>query len=125
MDYGLNKFGEGTGVYAKQADAPSAPSETQIVNAIIKAVRKAYPDSIVVKIHGGGFQKAGIPDLYIATGGINLWVEVKRPGGDTTALQKRFLESLRLNGIPCGTAESPERVLEMIEQTLHLYDDHY
>lgn len=111
MAYGLWETGEGTGKYSKDT---SQPSETAIVNATVKAIKVYHKDAVVVKIHGGGYQKAGIPDLYIAVDGISLWVEMKRNGSDTTATQKRFLEKLIVNDIPCGTAESPQRVLDMI-----------
>jgi len=115
METGLWKFGDGTGKYSGK---PNQPTETSIVNATVKAVRKEYPNSVVVKIHGGGFQSAGIPDLYIAVDGEGLWVEMKRPGSDTTALQKRFLEKLWANSIPCGTADNPEMVLAILRQLL-------
>jgi len=115
MEYGLGEYGNGTGAYSKDS---TQPSETSIVNATIKAIRDKFPDSVVVKIHGGGFQKAGVPDLYIAVNGVGLWVEMKRSGSDTTALQKRFLEKLATNGVFSGTAESADRVLAMLDTCL-------
>lgn len=115
MKYGLRETGDGTGAYSKDKHQPT---ETSIVNATVKKVKELYPEAVVVKIHGGGYQRAGLPDLYIAVDGISLWVEMKRAGSDTTATQKRFLQALLYNGVDCGTAESPQRVLTMIEEVL-------
>lgn len=113
MKYGLWETGDGTGAYSKDKHQPS---ETYIVTATIKYVKHIHKDAVVIKLHGGGYQRAGLPDLYIAVDGISLWVEMKRDGSDTTATQKRFLESLIKNDVPCGTAESPTRVLDMIAE---------
>jgi hypothetical protein len=96
----------------------TTPSEEKIVSKSVKAIRKAYPDAFVFKVHGGMYQRSGVPDLYIGVGGKSIWIEMKRPGADTTELQKFTMEQLKRQGIPCGTAESPERVLEIIKIVL-------
>lgn len=122
MSYGLWEFGGGTGVYRPLTK--DTPQENTIVNKAIKLVKATYKDAVVEKLHGGTYQRSGLPDLYIAIGGVSLWVEMKRPGADTTKLQQRRLERLKNAGVYCGTAESPERVLEMIEEALVLYNYH-
>jgi hypothetical protein len=92
--------------------------ESTITNNAIKQLRKAFPDAFVMKIHGGGYQRAGIPDLHVSIRGRSVWIEMKRPGADTTALQKSRLEELAKTGAFCGTAESPERAIEIVNQIL-------
>ena len=113
-EYGLWKFGNGTGTYRPES---GARTETRIVADSMCAVKTKYKcDNVfVTKIHGGAYQQSGLPDLYIALCGASIWIEMKRPGADTTALQVDKLKQLKDAGVFCGTAESPERVIEIIE----------
>lgn len=113
--YGLWKTGGGTGNYAS---TNKTVKESDITNKAIKLIKATYPSAVVIKIHGGTYQRAGIPDLYIAVSGVSIWIEMKRPGADTTALQKQLLDKLKSIGVPCGIAESPDRVIEIIEKAL-------
>ena len=114
--YGLWEFGDGTGEYRPLTK--NTPSEEKVVSKSVKAIYKEYPDAFVFKVNGGMYQRSGVPDLYVGVGGKSIWIEMKRPGADTTALQKAKMEHLQRIGIPCGTAESPERVLEIIKIVL-------
>lgn len=116
MSYGLWKFGGGTGNYAPSKN--SKETETSITNKSIKAIKEHYPEAFVLKVHGGTYQRSGIPDLYIAINKHSIWIEMKRPGADTTALQKNKLEQLKKVGVYCGTADSPQTVLEIIKDAL-------
>ena len=110
---GLWDVGEGTGKYV-----PSKIKEATIVDNMIKAIRKKYEDVVVLKIHGGMYQRSGIPDIYIQLKSRPIWVEVKRPGGDTTALQHYKLKQLKKAGAYVGTATSTEEMLDLIEDVL-------
>jgi hypothetical protein len=112
-EYGLYKFGDGTGKYVPEST--SIPLESTVQMKIVNAIKKAYPHAVLVKFSGGEYQRAGVPDLYVAVDGMSVWIEVKRPGADTTLLQKKFLEKLFLNGVFCGTAECPETALGIIK----------
>lgn len=114
--YGLWEFGDGTGEYRPLTK--DTPTETNITTKAVKLVQKTYPDAFIFKISGGVYQRSGVPDLYIAVNGKGVWIEMKRPGADTTALQKAKLQHLQRQGIFCGTAESPERVLDIIKNML-------
>lgn len=109
---GLFQVGEGTGKYRPLSD--NTPTESKIVSKTVDALRKTFPDIIVIKTHGGAYQRAGIPDLYIAYQGISLWIEMKRPGADTTALQKDFLLKLIRQGVKAGTADSVDTAVNMV-----------
>jgi hypothetical protein len=113
--YGLWEFGEGTGKYSP-ATSTGTRKENDILAVAVRKAEKVYGDKIFQrKIHGGGYQRSGLPDVYIAIAGTTLWVEFKRPGADTTALQKKTLEDLKRLGIYCGTAESTKTYLEILQ----------
>lgn len=114
--YGLWEFGTGSGNY--RPASPNARTETAITNEAIKKASKLYKDGVIYKIHGGGYQRSGIPDVYVGIENVSIWVEFKRPGADTTQLQLKKLQALQKAGIYCGTAESTETFLEIIEQAL-------
>src|SRR3546814_19922781 len=43
--------------------------ETALVEKIKTAVKKRYPSAMIVKIHGGPYQAAGLPDLVVVIDG--------------------------------------------------------
>lgn len=114
--YGLNQFGDGTGIYRPQSSKER--TETAITKDTIDVLKVLFPYAFVLKVHGGDYQRAGVPDIYIMTCGKSIWIEMKRPGADTTALQKRKLQALSDAGAFCGTAESPERAVEIVKEVL-------
>src|SRR3546814_15392371 len=52
--------------------------ETALVGKIRDAVKKRYPSAMIVKIHGGPYQAAGLPDLVIVIDGRIYGFEVKK-----------------------------------------------
>ena len=119
-EYGLFKFGGGTGKYVPEST--STPLESKIQLKIIDAIKKEFPGAVVIKLSGGEYQRAGIPDVYVAVNGVDIWIEIKRPGADTTMLQKKFLEKLHKNGVFCGTAESPETAMLMVMECIGIHE---
>lgn len=93
-------------------------TETVITTKTVKALTKEFPYAFIRKIHGGDYQRAGLPDIYISLCGRTVWIEMKRPGADTTALQKKTMIALANTGAFCGTAESPERAIQLIKDVL-------
>lgn len=63
-------------------------------------------DFWVLKIHGGMYQRPGIPDLLAIKDGKAYWLEVKRPGKKPTALQNKILSELQAVGCVAGFADS-------------------
>lgn len=51
-----------------------------------------------MKIHGGPYQVAGIPDILAIKNGFAYWYEVKKPGADASALQLQRIKELRQAG---------------------------
>jgi len=118
IKYGLGQYGNGTGDYRSS----SKQTEYTLTTKIIKALELKFPYAFVMKTHGGAFQRSGIPDLYVSIRGKSVWIEIKRPGADTTALQKSKLEQIANTGTLCGTVESPERAIEVMQEVLQLID---
>ena len=71
--------------------------ETRIVRAIIASVSRR-PRSWLVKIHGGPFQAAGIPDIIGCIDGRFVALEVKVPGARATKLQELTLSRIAAAG---------------------------
>lgn len=117
----LGDTGEGTGRYAPSS---SGISESTLVTKIVKALHKEFyniPHEII-KMHGGLYQRSGIPDLYIQIGA-PLWVEVKLPGGDTTALQKQMLENLKDAGACVTVCDCVEDTICIVYEVLKLLEE--
>ena len=61
---------------------------------------KTLPNTWVVNIWGGGFMRAGIPDLLVCINGKFVAIELKRTGGIVSELQKRNIRLINeANGL--------------------------
>lgn len=94
----------------------TAPLEKTIVAAILRALRAR--GVWAVKIHGGPYQAAGIPDIIAVAPetGRFLGIEVKRPGGRLTELQGATLRRIKEAGGVVGVAYSVEDALTLYAQ---------
>ena len=82
----------------------SQTSEKQIENQI-----KRYLDNVGawhIKTHGNMFSKAGTPDILACVKGRFVAIEVKRPGGVVSALQKANIKLIQQAGGVAFVAES-------------------
>lgn len=59
---------------------------------------KSLPNTWIVNIWGGGFMKAGIPDLLICINGRFMALELKREGGIVSPLQERNIKLINEAG---------------------------
>ena len=59
---------------------------------------KSLPRTWIVNIWGGGFMKAGIPDLLICINGKFMALELKREGGVVSPLQERNIRLINEAG---------------------------
>ena len=75
----------------------SSQREGELARAIIQAL-SARVGGFWCKIHGGPFQKAGLPDIVGCVDGKFFGIEVKMPGKEPTALQARVLEEITDSG---------------------------
>ena len=92
------------------------PLESAITRRIVAALqqRKWW----VMKIHGGPYQMAGVPDLLCIRRGVTRWLEVKQPGKRPTPLQtRRMLEIEREAGTLCHVVCSMDEALTALGDT--------
>ena len=88
--------------------------EKEVVDSI-KDYLKTIPNIFYWKEQGGQFGTAGIPDIIICYKGRFIALEVKRPGGKPTLLQKITLNKIeKANGI-AKIVTSLEQVKQIIE----------
>lgn len=72
------------------------PRESSIVAAVVRlAKQRGY---WVMKIHGGPYQLAGVPDLLCIKHGKALFLEVKQPGKKATAIQRSRMNEIETQG---------------------------
>lgn len=84
------------------------PVEGTITKAIM-ALLRSVPQSFVMKIHGGGYQNAGFPDILFLCNGITFAFEVKRPGCNATKLQQHIIDRLNFVGaVSCVVRSAPD-----------------
>lgn len=73
-----------------------ATSEKAIVaKGMAEARRLGF---FVLKVHGGQYQMAGIPDVLAIKNGMAFWIEFKRPGEGPTKLQIHRMKQLEEAG---------------------------
>lgn len=83
----------------------SSPLESVLVRKIIKKLREDY-GGFWFKVHGGPYQKAGLPDVIGCLEGQFYGFEVKRPGRKATLLQQKTMEEIARQGGVCSTISS-------------------
>jgi len=72
-------------------------TERQFQTKVIKYL-KALPNTWLFKVWGGGFQKAGIPDLICCINGVFVAIELKAEYGKATELQKMNIKQINASG---------------------------
>ena len=101
--------------------------ETRLVNRIRAAILERHPGSWVVKVAGGPYQTAGIPDLLVCVQGRLLGIEVKAPrkGESMQALLRRVtprqratIRALTAAGAVAGVAHDVESALALVERSV-------
>src|SRR6185312_13817257 len=92
--------------------------EAKVLRDIIKELsrRRAAGEPIRWrKTHGSALQTAGEPDLVICCRGRFVAIEVKAPGKSPTKLQRHELAEIAAAGGRCGSAESVEQAVEILD----------
>lgn len=102
-------------------------NETQLVKRMMDAVKLKYPNVWMLKTHGNGYQRFGIPDLLFCIDGQFIAIEVKhqKPGESEAAMLSRVsprqrleLDNLTKAGALAFVAWSVDHVLEKIAEHL-------
>lgn len=69
------------------------------------------------KVHGGPFQKVGVPDIVACIKGKFVAIEVKRSnGGIVSELQKAQMQKIKTCGGVVGVAHSIEEFLQILNE---------
>ena len=89
--------------------------EKQVENKIKKWLEQNnYWD---FKVHGGPFQKTGVPDIIACVKGKFVAIEVKRSdGGIVSELQKAQIQKIKENGGVVGVARSLAEFLQILKE---------
>jgi len=94
------------------------PLESTISKSIMKAVRAAFPGTVIRKRHVS-MGVMGDPDLYgTLPGGHHFEIEVKRPGNQPSELQRQRLAEWCFTGAIVGVAYSKEDALSILRKGL-------
>ena len=100
-----------------------AQPETALVGRIKIAVKRAHPTADVIKIAGGQYQSAGLPDLLVILDGRAYFFEVKKQRlgeseqharGRATLRQESRLADLRRAGAVAAVVLSVGEVLALL-----------
>lgn len=97
--------------------------ESRLQKKIREALEAEFPDSWWVKIHGGPFQRSGIPDLLGCVDGLFFGFEVKRPGEEATALQANTIVKLNLAKATACVVRTPEEAVNAVRDTFRRLDE--
>ena len=72
------------------------PRESAIVASIVRAAKAA--GWWTMKIHGGPYQLAGVPDVLCLKRGRAVFLEVKQPGKKPTQIQSMRMQEITVQG---------------------------
>ena len=71
-----------------------------------------------VKLHGGSYQRAGLPDVLVVVDGHSVFLEVKRPkkdgGGNPTKRQLYEIKRLQAAGSTVAVVRSVEEAVAAV-----------
>lgn len=100
-------------------------NESQLVKKIVLEVQKRYPDAWILKVHGGGYQRAGVPDVLLCVAGRFVAVEVKhrKPGESEEAMQRRVTARQRKEIEDIHRAGGVASVVSSVDEVLALLED--
>jgi hypothetical protein len=103
-------------------------NETALVAAIVKAIKKEWPNAFVFKAHGGPMQEPGIPDLLLCIEGLFIGLEVKHQKrtetpeyarSRTTPLQRIQIHRINEAGGMAAVVLTPEEALDTIHRAIN------
>lgn len=88
-----------------------AKPETAIVNKIMLWLEA--DGGWWFNVHGGPYQKAGVPDILGCYNGIFIAIEVKCPGNEPTTLQSKTMQEIKESGGHVGVAYNVQDALRI------------
>lgn len=103
-------------------------NENAVVDDIWRSLIAKYPTAYIIKVHGGQYQEAGIPDMLTCILGLMIGIEVKhwKPGESfehmldrTTVRQRQHISRIVKSGGFAGVAWDPESAHIIVQLALH------
>jgi len=98
-----------------------ATPEGKITAAITRHLKRLQSAGVPIwylKLHGGPMQRAGVPDMILFVDGHMLAIEIKKPGGEATALQVHTMAAMARAGAETAVVTSVDEVARLIEECL-------
>lgn len=93
--------------------------ETRRQQKMQKLLKKTYGKNIwFFKVHGGPFQKDGIPDLVGCCYGMFFAFEVKEPDGEESEVQLETIRDIEKAGGLVDLVIEPHEVIDALEHAL-------
>lgn len=92
--------------------------ESRLQRRIRRALEAAFPHSYWWKTWGGPYQPAGMPDLAGIVVGRSIFVEVKRPVGRVSPVQRMMHTRLRRAGAIVVVAKTPDEAIAMVVMSI-------
>lgn len=91
---------------------------TQSEKSIENSIKKYLNDlgCYVIKYHGGGYSRVGVPDILACYRGIFLGIEVKNSKGKTSPLQDANIDLINRAGGHSIVARSLQDVKELLAE---------
>jgi len=77
---------------------------------------RKQPDIFCFNVHGNQMQRRGIPDRVGTVGSIGFWIELKKPGGGPTPIQRGVHRKIARAGGNVRVCRSLSEVQEFIEE---------
>lgn len=108
-------------------DVANPGPETRLVARMVSAIRKRWPTVWIVKIHGGPYQRVGIPDLLVIIDGRAVGIEVKaqKPSESAehareraTPTQRATIAAMKRAGAVAGVAVTIDEAIALVSDTL-------
>lgn len=100
------------------APVPMSQPESRLQRRIRKALEREFPGSFWWKVHGGAYTRAGIPDLCGCVRGRHIALEVKRPDGTVSAIQRSTHRRLKRAGAAVAVVATPAEAIDVVHLAL-------
>ncbi len=102
----------------------STQPESRLQRRVRAALKEEWPDSWWFKVHGGPFQRAGIPDILGCLGGQFFGFETKTPEGKgPTPIQNYEMGKIATAGGIIAVIRRPIEVISVVRQAISLPKD--
>ncbi len=102
-------------------------NETALVKGIRAAIAKEFPDAWQMKVHGGPYQQAGVPDLLVVNEGHLFAFEVKhqKPGESLAHVMNRVSPTQWREIHNIHTAGGTAEVITSASEAIHIMGRHH